>query len=253
TPIQLSAERIRHKCMDSLDDSEQRTLDRATHTIAEQVEALKSMVNAFSDYARPVQMKIEPMNLNALIRDVVELYGTEVLEGADSRTSKRRPRSTAKRRTARSRRLRVELDLDPALPRFTADAGRLRQVLHNLLLNARDALVAQPEPLIHIATRQVGAERDTSIQLTMEDNGPGFPDSIMDNLFEPYVTTSEKGTGLGLAIVKKIVEEHNGTLYAANSEGGGARVQIKLPVGADVSTKTRAAVLRAPAPREKRA
>lgn len=234
TPIQLSAERIRHKCMPALTDTEQRTLDRSTHTIIEQVEALKSMVNAFTDYARPVYMQPAPMDFNALIRDVIELYGAEVLDTARGATTPKRSRG-ARRRAKGTVPLTVQLDLDPHLPTIHADGGRLRQVLHNLLLNAREALVSQEVPTIRIHTHGVGNDYGASVHLTVEDNGPGIPDKLMDNLFEPYVTTREKGTGLGLAIVKRIVEEHNGTLAAENLPGGGARISITLPLGEAVS------------------
>ncbi len=236
TPIQLSAERIRHKCMSALADTEQRTLDRATHTIIEQVEALKSMVNAFSDYARPVQMQTGLMDLNRLIRDVVELYGTEVVNLASSASVAKRPRAArGKGPKLRSKRLTVELDLDVDMPAIHADAGRLRQVLHNLLLNARDALAEHARPLIRIRTRHATHDGSSSVQLAIEDNGPGIPAALMDHLFEPYVTSREKGTGLGLAIVKRIIEEHNGTLLAENINGGGARVSITLPVDQTLS------------------
>ena len=126
--------------------------------------------------------------------------------------------------------LTVELDLDVDMPAIHADAGRLRQVLHNLLLNARDALAEHARPLIRIRTRHATHDGSSSVQLAIEDNGPGIPAALMDHLFEPYVTSREKGTGLGLAIVKRIIEEHNGTLLAENINGGGARVSITLPV-----------------------
>ncbi len=225
TPIQLSAERIRHKCMSSLGDPEQKTLDRATRTIVEQVEALKFMVNAFSDYARPVQMQPVPMDLNRLIRDLVELYGSEL---APSRAGARARRHGPGR--TRTRTPAVELDLAAELPKLVADVGRLRQVLHNLLLNARAALSGRPGALLRISTRSVDDSDGRFVQLIVEDNGPGFPAELMGRLFEPYVTTNEKGTGLGLAIVKKIVEEHHGALSAENRPEGGARVLIRLPL-----------------------
>ncbi len=253
TPIQLSAERIRHKCMAALTDTEQRTLDRSTHTIIEQVEALKSMVNAFTDYARPVYMQPAPMDLNALIRDVIELYGAEVLDTATAATTPKRARG-ARRRAKGTASLTVRLDLDPRLPTIHADGGRLRQVLHNLLLNAREALVSQETPTIRIRTHHVINDYGASVHLTVEDNGPGIPDKLMDNLFEPYVTTREKGTGLGLAIVKRIVEEHNGALAAENLPAGGARISIMLPLAEAVSAGDGARrPVRSVASREKRA
>jgi nitrogen fixation/metabolism regulation signal transduction histidine kinase len=208
TPIRLSAERIRLKCMDGLSHSQQQTLERATRTIVEQVEAMKSMVNAFTEYARPVQIQPVPVDLNLLINDVVELY------------------------RGRQNPVRIQLNLDPALQPINADPGRLRQVLHNLLLNANDALAATAEPLLRISTRYFEIEGRRVVELEAHDNGPGFAPSVLDHLFEPYVTTKEKGTGLGLAIVKKIVEEHSGSLWATNPADGGALLVIRLPMDA---------------------
>lgn len=208
TPIQLSAERIRQKCMDGLPEKERATLDRATHTIVQQVEAMKTMVNAFSEYARPAPMHLQTVNLNQLVRDVVELY------------------------KSRANPVRYQLDLDATLPPLQADPGQLRQVLHNLLLNATDALATTDSPQLRIATHIVTEPNNRMIELNVRDNGPGFASSVMDHLFEPYVTTKDKGTGLGLAIVKKVVEEHNGTLWAGNLKDGGASFTIRLPVEA---------------------
>jgi nitrogen fixation/metabolism regulation signal transduction histidine kinase len=217
TPIQLSAERIRQKCMDPLPEKERATLDRATHTIVQQVEAMKSMVNAFSDYARPAPLHLQAIDLNQLVRDVVELY------------------------KGRANPVRYELDLDPALPLLHADAGRLRQILHNLLANAADALTDTESPTLQIATRRTDEPGTTMAELTLRDNGPGFAASVMDNLFEPYVTTKDKGTGLGLAIVKKIVEEHSGQLRIGNLKEGGASIMLRLPAMATVNAREKSA------------
>jgi nitrogen fixation/metabolism regulation signal transduction histidine kinase len=209
TPIQLSAERIRQKCMDQLQDKARDTLDRSTRTIVDQVDSLKRMVNAFSSYARPVAMQTTRVDINGLVRDVADMYRGE------------------------STHPRVELDLAERLPILLADPGRLRQVLHNLLLNAGDALGARKDARVHIRTRLVGAPPYRQLELEVQDNGPGFPEALMDRLFEPYVTSKEKGTGLGLAIVKKIVEEHNGSLIAANNDTG-ACVTLRLPLDQEV-------------------
>jgi nitrogen fixation/metabolism regulation signal transduction histidine kinase len=212
TPIQLSAERIRHKCMDILPDEARATLDRATHTIVQQVEAMKAMVNAFSEYARPAPMHVQTVNLNQLIRDVVELY------------------------KSRANPVRYELELDPGLPTLSADAGRLRQVLHNLLLNATDALVNTEGPRLLLHTRRIDEPQGRYVELTVRDNGPGFSPQVIDHLFEPYMTTKDRGSGLGLAIVKKIAEEHNGSVWAGNHKDGGATLTLRLPVAEPVST-----------------
>ncbi|MEE8387447.1 MAG: ATP-binding protein [Acidiferrobacterales bacterium] len=206
TPIQLSAERIRYKCMDALPEEQKATLDRSTRTIVEQVESLKSMVNAFSNYARPAKLQATPVNINDLVRDVADMYRSKTA-GA----------------------LIVSLELDEGLPDIRADAGRLRQVLHNLLLNAKDALADTDSPIVIVTTRLTGKSENPFMELLVEDNGPGIPDSVMERLFEPYVTGKDKGTGLGLAIVKKIIEEHSGSLSAVNTKAG-ARFEIRLPI-----------------------
>ncbi len=227
TPIQLSAERIRHKYMRVLDENERPTLDRATRTIVEQVEALKSLVNAFADYARPAQLQTEALDLNDLVRDVVELYRAERGPSGDDVVPLRAADSATGERGAP---VLLKLELDARLPRLAADAGRLRQVLHNLLLNARDALTGLAKPLVRLTTRAVSEHEQQYVELTLHDNGPGVAPELMERLFEPYVTSKTKGTGLGLAIVKRIVEEHNGHISVDNPKGGGARIVIRLPV-----------------------
>lgn len=205
TPIQLSVERIRQKYSRKLSAEDYETLERATRTIAQQVESMKSMVNAFSNYAQPVQMKLKPVRLNQLVQDVAELH--------------RRMDSPIK----------MIFDLDEDLPELMADSDRLRQVLNNLLINAKDALAQTLRPEIRISTLSVREKDGAHIQLTVSDNGPGVPEDIMERLFEPYVSTKDKGTGLGLAIVKRIVEEHGGALWVENRADGGACVTIQLP------------------------
>jgi len=257
TPIQLSAERIRHKFLRQVSEDERGALDRATHTIIEQVEALKSMVKDFSEYARSAQMRSQAVDLNDLIRNVVELYkkergltaaGVVPLHSAGGKSGKGRS----------SRTVATKLDLDADLPPISADPGRLRQVLHNLLINARDALASTPKPMILVRTRIITEEYPREgapanprtqnvhrlVELEVQDNGPGFPEDLLARLYEPYVTRKEKGTGLGLAIVKRIVEEHGGTIRAENLKEGGAGVTIRLPVGepalAEASVQKRA-------------
>ena len=199
TPIQLSAERMRHRLADKLDAPEGEILQRSTQTIVDQVAALKAMVDAFSQYARSPEPDLRPLDLNQLVRDVLALY-----EGA-------RPA--------------LQLELGIGLPKVSGDATRLRQVIHNLLQNAGQAVLEVSVPRIVVRT----VSNAEGVQLSIQDNGPGFPEAIMARVFEPYVTTKSKGTGLGLAIVKKIVEEHHGKVEIANSGSGGASVVITLP------------------------
>ena len=206
TPIQLSAERLRHKYLNKMDPDDAGVLDRATHTIVQQVETLKEMVKAFSEYARMPTLQREDVDLNAIIREVLELY-----QGGDNA-------------------VRFSLQLDKSTPHIEADIGRMRQLLHNLIKNALEAMDYQTGELL-ISTRCVEEHACRYVELKFQDTGPGFPEELIGQLFEPYVTNKTKGSGLGLAIVKKIVEEHGGILEAENVEGAGACVVIRLPVG----------------------
>jgi nitrogen fixation/metabolism regulation signal transduction histidine kinase len=209
TPIQLSAERIRRRFLDQMGEEDAQVLERATRTIVQQVEAMKGMVNAFSDYARAPDMEIVRFDLNHLVAEVAELYRAKEMQVA------------------------VELCLDPAVVEIEADVGRLRQILHNLLRNALEALENRGEGVLRITTRGSEESELRAVFILVEDNGPGIPADSVDRIFDPYVTTKPKGTGLGLAIVKKLVEEHGGWVEAGNRAEGGVRVTIALPADED--------------------
>ncbi|WP_131112109.1 sensor histidine kinase [Sulfuricystis thermophila] len=225
TPIQLSAERLQMKLSGKLAPEDAAMLERATKTIVDQVEAMKAMVNDFRDYARLPPPNPQPLDLNRLIAEVLELYAHSGFN--------------------------IETELDPLLPPVLADADQIRQVLHNLIKNAAEAcgdkvgaggngnvppgadpsrkVSASGTARILVKTRHAGRKAE----LVVADNGPGFPPEILQHAFEPYVTTKPKGTGLGLAIVHKIVVDHGGTVTLANrpaAEGGGARVCVQLPI-----------------------
>jgi len=204
TPIQLSAERIRRRYLASMDKEEAELLDRATHTIVNQVDAMKKMVNAFSEYARAPNLNMVVMNFNRLVQEVLDLYRSGDLE------------------VQLIERLDAENDL------IEGDAGRLRQLLHNLIKNALEAVRGMPQARIIVSTCRVDSMEKNQIELCVEDNGPGFEADVLENIFEPYVSTKPKGSGLGLAIVKKIVEEHGGTISAESGKAGGALVRIRL-------------------------
>ena len=208
TPIQLSAERIKHKLYDQVDENLKDTLDRSTRTIVQQVESMKEMVNAFSSYAQPVRAKLAPLNVNSLIKDVCELH-----------------RSTFNNIT-------YELILDQELPEIKANTSALRQVLNNLIINAMHALEEIPDGKLIIHSCIAEKVKGQYIDIIIEDNGPGIPIDIQDSLFDPYVSSKSKGSGLGLAIVKRIVEEHSGTVWAKESHIGGTAMYVRLPINA---------------------
>jgi nitrogen fixation/metabolism regulation signal transduction histidine kinase len=207
TPIQLSAERLRHKLLAKADEADAKVIDRSTRTIVQQVEAMKAMVNDFSDYARAPHIRAEPLELDRLVQEVLDLYlsaGTGALE----------------------------IDLAAPGLEVRGDPLRMRQVVHNLVKNSLEALGGRANGRIIVSTRVRDEAGRAQIELSIADNGPGFEAQLLERLFEPYVTTKAKGTGLGLAIVKKIVEEHRGIIRVENT-GQGAVIRIRLPIRQD--------------------
>jgi nitrogen fixation/metabolism regulation signal transduction histidine kinase len=204
TPIQLSAERLEMKLAERLSREDAEALRRSTSTIVNQVAALKAMVDDFRDYARLPAPQPARLDLNALLSEVLALY-----ENPQVPITKR---------------------LAPGLPPVWADAAQIRQVIHNLVQNAQDALEtvrsAGRTPSIEVRTELAGDR----VRLAVSDNGGGFPEELMARIFEPYVTTKPRGTGLGLAIVKKIIDEHHGTVSIENREPRGASVSVLLPL-----------------------
>jgi nitrogen fixation/metabolism regulation signal transduction histidine kinase len=215
TPIQLSAERLQHKLASRLEGADQAMLVRGVAVIVDQVEAMKQLVNEFRDYARLPSAQLHPLALNALVRDVASLYGQAQEQG------------------------QLRLNLGADLPDILGDAAQLRQVIHNLVQNALDAVAQREDGQVTLATEAVRGETDgavTAVRLAVMDNGPGFDEQVLRRAFEPYVTTKPRGTGLGLAMVKKIADEHRARVRIRNRHEGdvpeapvtGARVSISF-------------------------
>jgi nitrogen fixation/metabolism regulation signal transduction histidine kinase len=205
TPIQLSAERLEMKLANKLQPPEQALLTKSVKTIVDQVDAMKRLVNDFRDYARLPAAELMPIDLNALVNDVMELYD----HGAA---------------------IPIQVELDPSAPLIRGDAQQLRQVMHNLLQNAQDAQEGQPTTRpAQVTLMTKYSSNSQRVRLLVRDNGAGFPDNILKRAFEPYVTTKAKGTGLGLAVVKKIADEHGARIDISN------RVTDGVVQGAQVS------------------
>ena len=208
TPIQLSAERLEMKLSGKLDEPSQALLTRSVKTIVDQVDAMKRLVNEFRDYARLPAAELKPVDLNALIGDVVQLYANENAV------------------------VPVTAELDVKAPLIKGDAQQLRQVIHNLLQNAQDAQEGAASGRIVIRTDYLPAV--ARVRLSVRDSGGGFPPHILKRAFEPYVTTKVKGTGLGLAVVKKIADEHGARVDISNLVEGeevqGAQVSLSFAV-----------------------
>ncbi|MEY4843226.1 MAG: hypothetical protein RL195_656 [Pseudomonadota bacterium] len=201
TPIQLSAERIKHKLGSKLNKEDTDILDKAVSTIVNQVDAMKTMVNEFSEYARAPKLNLELTDINETIKEISHLFENSGIK--------------------------ITTTLLKGLPKIKVDINMMRQVLINLIQNAQDAMVNHTKkPSIKINTNKY----KNYLILSIEDNGPGFSLDILKKAFEPYVTTKSHGTGLGLAIVKKIIEEHEGTIVVENIKSGGANINIQLPI-----------------------
>ncbi len=201
TPIQLSAERIKHKLGSKLNKEDTDILDKAVSTIVNQVDAMKTMVNEFSEYARAPKLNLELTDINETIKEISHLFENSGIK--------------------------ITTTLLKGLPKIKVDINMMRQVLINLIQNAQDAMVNNTKkPSIKINTNKY----KNYLILSIEDNGPGFSLDILKKAFEPYVTTKSHGTGLGLAIVKKIIEEHEGTIVVENIKSGGANINIQLPI-----------------------
>ena len=214
TPIQLSAERLQHKLEAKLEGTDQAMLVRSVGTIVNQVQAMKTLVNEFRDYARLPSARLQSLDLNALASEVLSLYATAQESGC------------------------LQPELTPNLPPIVGDTTQLRQVIHNLIQNALDAVTDRPDGHVRLRTEVARNEHGDvrAVRLQVLDNGPGFPEKVLKRAFEPYVTTKSKGTGLGLAVVKKIVDEHGARIRLANlpedADGGqgiaGAQVSISF-------------------------
>ncbi|MDP6184328.1 MAG: ATP-binding protein, partial [Gammaproteobacteria bacterium] len=206
TPIQLSAERLRQKYLGKMSEGDADTLERLTATIIQQVDTMKSMVNTFSDYARPPKINPETTDLNELVSGVVELFKSA------------------------NPAMDFELKLDGDLPEIPVDGSRLRQVINNLVKNAVEASNQASEAKVAVCTALSSSDSGTYVEIRVEDQGEGINEELFENIFEPYVTNKTRGTGLGLAIVKKIVEEHGGIVSLENNRGAGAAAIIRLPI-----------------------
>jgi nitrogen fixation/metabolism regulation signal transduction histidine kinase len=214
TPIQLSAERLQHKLAAKLEGADQAMLGRSVDTIVNQVQAMKTLVNEFRDYARLPSAHLVPLDLNALVTEVLGLYGAALESG------------------------RLHAELAPGLPPIVGDHTQLRQVIHNLVQNALDAVADREDGQVSLVTEVARTEQGAPrvARLNVLDNGPGFSEKVLKRAFEPYVTTKTKGTGLGLAVVKKIADEHGARIRIANLGDGTSEAGVPgLTRGAQVS------------------
>jgi len=203
TPILLSAQRLRNLFLDKLDSKDSSVIDKTTKTIIDQVESMDSMVSAFANYANTPEIQKVSTSLNTLINRATSLY--------DNQSG-----------------VRIDLDLSGDLPKLQLDKDSISRVLINLIKNSIESKKKKSE--LNIVIKSQILKDENIVRMTIVDNGVGFPVDILDQVFEPYVTTKSKGGGLGLAIVQNIIEQHDGQIYASNVEPHGARVTIEFSI-----------------------
>jgi nitrogen fixation/metabolism regulation signal transduction histidine kinase len=211
TPIQLSAERLEMKLADKLADTDKTLLHKSVKTIVDQVDALQRLVNEFRDFGRLPQARLDAVDLNHLLQEMMPLYDND------------------------NALVPVSWHLAQDLPSVLGDASQLRQVVHNLIQNAQDASAQSPHPMVQVWTEQSSSSQ--KVRLRILDNGSGFSEAVLQRAFEPYVTTKAGGTGLGLAVVKKIADEHQARIEIKN------RLEGDQNIGAQVSLSFRMANL----------
>ena len=209
TPIQLSAERLAMKLQGKLDAADQTLVTKSVKTIVDQVDALQRLVNEFRDFGRLPQARLQALDLNEMLSEMMPLYDN--LNAV----------------------VPVSWQLQEGLPPILGDAAQLRQVVHNLIQNAQDACA--PLPQAHVEVRTEMRPQSQRVRLSIQDNGTGFSEAVLQRAFEPYVTTKASGTGLGLAVVKKIADEHHARIELKN------KLQNELVSGAQVSLSFRLA------------
>lgn len=213
TPIQLSAERIRRRLDGRLDEDDARVLREGTDSIVREVDAMRHLVDEFSQFARLPVLKAVPGDINKAVQEAVALFRV-VGEGVGI----------------------IQLSLNENLPRISFDDEQMRRVIINLLDNAIRAVGENSEDgIVSVST---GIEESGMVAVTVSDNGPGIPSELMDRIFDPYFSTREGGTGLGLAIAKRVVEEHGGKLDCAQGPLAGAQFTIRIPVDIDPMRRT---------------
>ena len=203
TPIQLSAQRLRKKYLDKLDDEARAVFDKCTNTIISQAKELKHLVDEFSNFARMPAPRLRPTRLDDLADEALAIY-------RDGYTK-----------------IEFRLEVQDDLPEALLDPDQIKRALINLLDNSVASMPDGGEIKIQITYNSAVNE----ICLSVSDTGPGIPPEDIPRLFEPYFSKKRGGTGLGLAIVNSIVADHNGRILVENNIPNGTRFVLFFPVG----------------------
>jgi len=208
TPIHLAAERLNRRYSKLLDEDDS-VFKRSLDTITRQADDIGRMVDEFSNFARMPKPEIRPFDFMAMMSDT--LFSQRMVTPD----------------------LTFDINTDLTEMVYYGDERLLGQAFGNLVKNAAEAITGMPEDLEVVGQIKLNvSQSDDWLRITIEDNGPGFPEESRERLLEPYVTTRERGTGLGLAIVNRIIMDHGGAITLKKRPDGqrGARVQIALPI-----------------------
>jgi two-component system nitrogen regulation sensor histidine kinase GlnL len=194
----------------------ERRLAECTDVLLTEVDRVNRIIEMLLDLARPVQLRLVPLNLHQLL-EAVALLGEE---------------------GARARNVALVRRYDPSLPPILGDEDRLLQVFHNLVRNALDAM--KDGGRVTLTTRvslnplfgrmDLGAGQRHMVEAIVADEGAGIPAAAHARIFDPFFTTKDKGLGLGLAICHRILEEHRGAIQVESTEGRGTTVTCFLPI-----------------------
>jgi len=203
TPIALSAERILRQMEKSPPPPEvRRIIADCCATIRREVDSVKNLVDAFSQFARFPAAQLEPADVNQVVKEALSVFEGR-LEG-----------------------IAVRLRLEEALPPVALDREQFKRALVNLIDNAAEAMSDSPVRELLLETRPLPGD---IVEVEVADTGCGISTEDKEKLFLPYFSTKKRGTGLGLAIVSHIVDEHHAQIRVEDNTPQGARFIIELP------------------------
>jgi len=193
--------------------------------ISTEVNRLGDLVTEFLDFARPLHAQPQPANLTALLDRVLQIVADRF---AGKLVGKQ---SSGEQETGKP--VRVERHYASGLPLVPLDESLCEQAFLNLVQNAYEAM--QDQDADHDGTLSVevqpAMQNDREgVELRLSDTGPGVPEELREEIFNPFVTTKKTGVGLGLSIVSKIVDGHHGSIHVENAAGGGAVFTIFFPL-----------------------
>lgn len=222
TPISLAVQEI-HRRYAGSDPEYQRLVDTTLEIVEDEVGTLRRLVGEFSDFARLPQASLFHADLADFLREQAARFG---VRGAERDSSENALDDLLS--LGQVSNIAVEFVVPEGPCEALIDSQMLRRVLFNLVRNAAQAVLGRAAESGRVRVRL--AREGEFWNLDVDDDGPGIPIELRETVFDPYVTTKDEGTGLGLSIVKKIVIEHGGTIHAGQSELGGARLRVRLPV-----------------------